>query len=245
MLYPVVMSYAQLGLLDEAQSLLPKLREANVMSAPMALALARPFAQGARHEAVSALLSPLQQFTDPDLLRQALLLLTEHAQQAHMAHDLARYGEMEEALLTTPAQRTKFLTLLGQAYEAQGKPMQALQVFRRCAEVPEAGDMAETCLLRAAALHAARGQHQDALSLYERMLQLFPHSNGTPGLLFRMAESHRQQTAPAQMQAIFMQLRQNTQDTFWQKVATEYLEQAQWQERLHERLAVFQNSLMR
>jgi hypothetical protein len=47
------------------------------------------------------------------------------------------------------------------------------------------------------------------------------------------------------MLAAFTRLREHTQDAFWQKIATEYLEQAQWQERLQERLAVFQNTLMR
>ena len=76
------------------------------------------------------------------------------------------------------------------------------------------------------------------------MLQTFPNSN-KEGLLFRLAESHRQQSDTAQMLATFTRLRESTNDTFWQKVATEYLAQAQWQERLQERLAVFQNTLMR
>jgi hypothetical protein len=47
------------------------------------------------------------------------------------------------------------------------------------------------------------------------------------------------------MLATFAHLREHTQDTFWHKVATEYLEQAQWQERFQERLAAFQNTLLR
>jgi len=119
-----------------------------------------------------------------------------------------------------------------------------MQAFRKCAEVPDAGERAETCLLRAAVLHAAQGQHEQALALYERVLQTFPHSDNE-GLLFRIAESHRQQFDKAQMLATFTRLREHTQEAFWQKVATEYLEQAQWQERLQERLATFQNTLMR
>ena len=76
------------------------------------------------------------------------------------------------------------------------------------------------------------------------MLQTVPPSS-KEGLLFRIAESHRQQLDKAQMLTAFTRLREHTQDTFWQKVAKEYLEQAQWQERLQERLAVFQNTLMR
>ena len=119
-----------------------------------------------------------------------------------------------------------------------------MQAFRKCAEVPEAGERAEMCLLRAAVLQAAQGQHKPALALYERMLQTFPDSY-QEGVLFRIAESHRQQFDKAQMLATFTRLREQTQDAFWQKVATEYLEQAQWQERFQERLAVFQNTLMR
>jgi tetratricopeptide (TPR) repeat protein len=89
-----------------------------------------------------------------------------------------------------------------------------------------------------------QGQHEAALALYERVLQTFPH-NYKEGLLFRIAESYRQQFNKVQMLAAFTRLREHTQDAFWQRVATEYLEQAQWQERLQERLAVFQNTLMR
>ena len=88
------------------------------------------------------------------------------------------------------------------------------------------------------------GQHKPALALYEHVLQTWPHSH-KEGLLFRIAESHRQQFDKAQMLAAFTRLREHTQDAFWHKVAMEYLEQAQWQERFQERLAVFQNTLMR
>jgi len=175
---------------------------------------------------------------------QALLLLTESAWRTQRAADVVRYADLGEAILTGPVERTKFFTILGQAYEAQGEVNKALQAFRKCAEVPDAGERAETCLSRAAILHAVQGQHESALALYERVLQTFPHSY-KEGLLFRIAESYRQQFDKAQMLAAFTRLREHTQDAFWQKVATEYLEQAQWQERLQERLAVFQNTLMR
>ena len=247
LLYPVVTSYAQLGLFDEAQSLLPKLLEA--ASAPprrahMALALAMLFAKSARPEVVTALLTPVEQFTDAAMRGQAVLLLSASAWQGRRPNEVVRYGKMGEDLLTAPAERTKFFTLLGQAYEAQGEPTRAVQAFRKCAEVPEAGEGAAPCLLRAAALYTAQGQHPSALTLYERVLHLFPNSSNA-GLLFRLAESYGQQTDTAQTRATFTRLRESTQDAFWHKVASEYLEQAQWQERLQERLAVFQNTLMR
>jgi len=246
-LYPLVASYVQLGLLDEAQSLLPSLLDAAatpIQRAHIGLAQATLFAHHGRDEVVTALLSPLQQFTDPTMRGQALLLLTESAWRAHRAADVVRYADLGEAILAGAVERSKFFTILGQAYEAQGEVNKAIQTFHKCAEVPEAGERAETCLLRAAVLHAAQGQHEPALALYELVLQTFPHSH-KEGLLFRLAESHRQQSDKAQMLAALTRLREHTQDAFWQKVATEYLEQAQWQERFQEHLAVFQNTLMR
>jgi tetratricopeptide (TPR) repeat protein len=247
LLYPLVASYVQLGLLDEAQSLLPTLLNAAatpIQRAHIALAQATLFAQNGRDDVVTALLSPLQQFTDPTMRGQALLLLTESAWRAQRADEVVRYANLGEAILTGPVERTKFFTILGQAYETQGEVNKAMQAFRKCAEVLDAGERAETCLLRAAVLHAVQGQHEPALALYERMLQTFPDSY-KEGLLFRIAESHRQQFDKGQMLAAFTRLREHTQDALWQKVATEYLEQAQWQERLQERLAVVQNTLMR
>jgi tetratricopeptide (TPR) repeat protein len=247
LLYPLVASYVQLGLLDEAQSLLPTLLDAAAtpsQRAHIALAQAMLFAHNGRDEVVTALLHPLQQFTDPTMRAQALLLLTDSAWRAQRPDEVVRYASMGESLLTGAEERTKFFTVLGQAYEAQGDVNKAIQAFHKCAEVPEAGERAETCLLRAAVLHAAQGQHGPALELYERVLQTFPDSH-KEGLLFRIAESHRQQLDKAHMLATFTRLREQTQDAFWQKVATEYLEQAQWQERLQERLVAFQNTLTR
>jgi tetratricopeptide (TPR) repeat protein len=247
LLYPLVASYVRLGLLDEAQSLLPTLLDAAatpIQRAHIALAQATLFAQSGRDEIVTALLHPLQQFTDPTMRAQALLLLTESAWRAQRPDDVVRYAGLGEAILTGAVERSKFFTILGQAYEAQGEVNRAIQTFHKCIEVPDAGEPAETCLLRAAALHAAQGQHKPALALYEHVLQTWPHSY-KEGVLFRIAESHRQQFDKAQMLAAFTRLREHTQDAFWHKVAMEYLEQAQWQERFQERLAVFQNTLMR
>ena len=247
LLYPLVASYVRLGLLDEAQSLLPTLLAAAttpIQRAHIALAQATLFAQNGRDEVVTALLHPLQQFTDPTMRGQALLLLIESAWRAQRADDVVRYADLGEAILTGAVERTKFFTILGQAYEAQGEVNKAIRTFHKCTEVPDAGEQAETCLLRVAMLHAAQGQHKPALALYEHILQTFPHSH-KEGLLFRIAESHRQQFGKAQMLAAFTRLREHPQDAFWHKVATEYLEQAQWQERFQERLAVFQNTLMR
>jgi tetratricopeptide (TPR) repeat protein len=202
------------------------------------------FAQNGRSDVVTALLTPLQQFTDPTMRSQALLLLTESAWRAQRTDEVVQYADLGETLLTGAVERTKFFTILGQAYEAQGEADKALLTFHKCAEIPHTGDQAETCGLRAAILHAAQGQQQAALVLYERVLQTFPNSN-KEGLLYRIAESHRQQSDTAQMLATFTRLHESTTDAFWQKVATEYLTQAQWQERLHERLAVFQNSMTR
>jgi tetratricopeptide (TPR) repeat protein len=247
LLSPLATSYVRLGLFDEAQSLLPTLLDAAAMPiqrAHIALAQATLFAEGGRDEVVTALLHPLQQFTDPTMRAQALLLLTESAWRAQRPDDVVRYASLGETVLTGAVERAKFFSILGQTYEAQGEVNKAIQTFHKCAEVPEAGERAETCLLRAAVLHAAQGQHKSTLALYEHMLPTLPHGD-KEGLLFRIAESHRQQFDRTQMLATFTRLRAHTQDAFWHKVATEYLEQAQWQERFQERLAVFQNTLMR
>ena len=52
-----------------------------------------------------------------------------------------------------------------------------MQTFHKCAEVPDAGERAETCLLQAAVLHAEQGQQPLALALYERVLHTLPHSH--------------------------------------------------------------------
>jgi tetratricopeptide (TPR) repeat protein len=247
LLYPLVTSYIRLGLLDEAQSLLPTLLDAAAMPiqrAHIALAQATLFAQSGRDEVVTVLLHPLQQFTDPTMRAQALLLLTESAWRAQRPDDVVRYAGLGEALLTGAVERAKFFSILGQAYEVQSEVNKAIQTFHKCAEVPEAGERAETCLLWAAGLHASQGQHKPALALYARVLQTLPHSH-PEGLLFRIAESHRQQFDRTQMLATFTRLREHTQDAFWHKVATVYLEQAQWQEHFQERLAAFQNTLIR
>jgi tetratricopeptide (TPR) repeat protein len=243
----LVASYVQLGLLDEAQSLLPTLLNAATtpsQRAQMALTQAALFAQAGRDDVVTSLLHPLQQFADPAMRAQAILLLTESAWRAQRPDDVVRYAGVGETTLIGTTERIRFFTILGQAYEAQGDINKALQTFHKCAEVPEAGERAETCLLRAARLQAAQGQHKSALTLYEHVLQASPRSD-KEGVLFRIAESHRQQFDKAHMLATFARLREHTQDTFWHKVATEYLEQAQWQEHFQEGLVIFQNTLIR
>ena len=169
----------------------------------------------------------------------------ESAWRAQRTDDVVRYADLGEAMLTGPVERTKFFTILGQAYEAQGEVNKAMQAFRKCAEMPDAGEPSgDVSVAGCGAACGAGAAAEPALVLYERVLQTFPHSY-KEGLLFRIAESHRQRFDKAQMLAAVTRLREHTQDAFWQKVATEYLTQAQWQERLQERLAVFQNTLMR
>jgi tetratricopeptide (TPR) repeat protein len=125
---------------------------------------------------------------------------------------------------------------LGQAYEAQGETDKALQTFHKCTAILNAGDPAETCVLRAAILSAAQGQQQNALALYERVLQTFPNSN-KEGLLFRIAESYRQQSDTAQMLATFTRLREHER-CLWQKWRRNTLPRRSGKA-LHEHLAMF------
>jgi hypothetical protein len=63
--------------------------------------------------------------------------------------------------------------------------------------------------------------------------------------LFRMAAIARAITNSEQMQYILETLRDTSTDPLWQKVAIDMLEETTWQRQFHERLAEFQNHLMR
>jgi hypothetical protein len=124
LLYPLVASYVRLGLLDEAQSLLPTLLAAAatpIQRTHIALAQATLFAQNGRDEVVTALLHPLQQFTDPTMRGQALLLLTESAWRAQRTDDVVRYADLGEAILTGTMERTKFFTILERPMKPRAK----------------------------------------------------------------------------------------------------------------------------
>jgi tetratricopeptide (TPR) repeat protein len=201
--------------------------------------------------AVKGLLTPLEQFTDTAMRGRALLLLTTSALQEKRPADALRYAHLAEAILTSPSERTTLLSLLGQGYAAQGEADKSVQSFQTCAEVATASDqaaplpIAETCLLRAGAVRVAQGQLQEALALYARVLQAFPQSQHAEWVQFRIADLHRQLAAEPQMLNTLTALRSGANNPLWQKVAAEYLDDTEWQKRFHERLATFQNSLMR
>lgn len=254
LLLPVALSYAQLGLLDEAQSLfaslLPGLTDP-AQRAELAFDQAMRLAKHGQLQAAASLLTPPTQFAEPARQVQALQLLTESAWQARRLDDTVRYGQQAVAALTDPAARLKLWTLLSDAYEARGETSLAVQALRQCAAAGHQGQNtalstpAEACLVRAVALQAQDGQAPQKLALYEQLLQTLPHSTSKEASLFHIADLYRQQGDTAQMLATFSRLREQSSDALWQHVAAEYLEQAQWQERLQERLAAFQNSLMR
>jgi hypothetical protein len=84
LLYPVTVSYIQLGLFDEAQHLLQTVLTAAatpLQRTQMALVQSMLFAQNSHSDVVTALLTSLQQFADPTRRGQALLL-TENAWRA-------------------------------------------------------------------------------------------------------------------------------------------------------------------
>jgi TolA-binding protein len=254
LLLPVAISYARLGLLDEAQSLLQTLIDTAPTPqkrAPAALEQATLLAKRGQTAAVKGLLTPLEQFTDTAMRGRALLLLTTSALQEKRPADALRYAHLAEAILTSPSERTTLLSLLGQGYAAQGEADKSVQSFQTCAEVATASDqaaplpIAETCLLRAGAVRVAQGQLQEALALYARVLQAFPQSQHAEWVQFRIADLHRQLAAEPQMLNTLTALRSGANNPLWQKVAAEYLDDTEWQKRFHERLATFQNSLMR
>ncbi|MGE3540091.1 MAG: tetratricopeptide repeat protein [Candidatus Tectimicrobiota bacterium] len=254
LLLPVALSYAELGLLDEAQSLfvalLPRLSDP-AQQTRLLFEQALRFAQQGQLRMAASLLTPPERLTTPAQQAQALVLLSQDAWQTGQPAETVRYGQQALTLLTEPATRALLWNRLAAAYEARGERQQAIHALQQCAEEARAaqqavlGAQAETCLLQATTLQAQGETPAQMLASYEHLLHAFPASSQNEAHLFRIADLHRQQGDNAQMLATFRRLREHSSETFWQKVATEYLEQAQWQERLQERLAAFQNSLMR
>jgi tetratricopeptide (TPR) repeat protein len=254
LLLPVVRSYAHLGLVDEAYSVLqillsrplpPEHKEAVVLEQ------ARLLARHGQDKAVITALTPLAQFPDPEKRGQALLLLAESAWHLQRPEEAGRYGHLGETLLSAPSDQARLLLVLGQADAAQGKPDQGIHRLQQCADLTTSGDKpapvpaAAMCLRHAATLSMAQRQPQQALSAYERLLQRFPSQQGREQVLLQMADLQRQLHDEPGMRATLNQLRASTSDPIWQKIATEALDNAEWQKRFPERLAKFHNAVVK
>jgi hypothetical protein len=100
-------------------------------------------------------------------------------------------------------------------------------------------------MFRAAELLLAQRQYQPALAAYQQLLAAFPQTSHRDWVLLRIATLARGLPDLEQMQDTLAPLRDTSAGPLWQKVATEVLEDAAWQQQFHERLAEFQNTLMR
>jgi tetratricopeptide (TPR) repeat protein len=164
--------------------------------------------------------------------------------------EAVQYLRRGEGIITTAAERAPLFALLGVGYVTQDRHKEGLQAFQQCIDVATADAQAplpsaETCLFRAAEVLFVQRQYQQALPVYEKLLAAFPQTHYRQVALLHMAAISRALTHPEQMQHILETLRDTSAEPLWQKVAIDMLEEATWQRQFHERLAEFQNHLMR
>lgn len=94
--------------------------------------------------------------------------------------DLARADSLLSLVGPVDMRPPELQLLTGRLLVALGDDQRALEAFELCANDPNVGDMA---LFRAAALHSARGRHEEAASFARRSLEMEPHNDGTRLLL--------------------------------------------------------------
>ena len=252
-LLPLALSYARLGLFPEAQSLFKAQTEALVtpqQRGVVALEQAHVLiAQGLLQEAKKLLKSAIAG-TEGAPREQILLALGKLALQTGQPAEAVPYLQQGLETVSSPPERATLFALLGEAYAALGQEKEGLQAFQQCQEIalaaaPSPFPSAETCLFRAAELLFAQRQSQPALAAYQQLLAAFPQTSHHDWVLLRIAALARGLANLEQMQHTLAPLQRTSASPLWHKVATEALEDAAWQQQFHERLAEFQNSLMR
>jgi tetratricopeptide (TPR) repeat protein len=252
-LLPLALSYARLGLFPEAQSLFKAQAEALVtpqqggaVALEQALVL---MAQGLLQEAKKLLKSAIAG-AEGTPRGQILLALGKLALQTGQPAEAVPYLLQGLEAVSSPPERATLFALLGEGYAALGQEKEGLQAFQQCKDIalaaaPSPFPSAETCLFRAAELLFAQRQVQPALAAYQQLLTAFPQTRHHDWVLLRIATLARGLADLEQMQHTLAPLQQTAASPLWHKVATEALEEAAWQQQFHERLAEFQNSLMR
>ena len=252
-LLPVALSYARLGLLPEAQSLFQaQMRAAATPQhrGPIALEQANVLMAGGLLQDAYTLLKSTAPHAEGATRGQILVTLGKLALRLGQAGEAVQYLRKGQEVITSAAERATLFALLGEAYAAQGRDKEGLQAFQQCAESATAAESAplpsaETCLFRAAEFLFAQRQYQPALALYQKLLETFPHTSYRDWALLRLAAISQGLSDTAQMQNTLETLRDTAASTLWQKVAMNALEEAAWQRQFRERLAEFQNRLMR
>jgi tetratricopeptide (TPR) repeat protein len=252
-LLPVALSYARLGLLPEAQSLfqvqlqtvLPPAQRGVIVLEQVNILVAR----GLLPEAKSLLKSSEAQAAGA-VRGQMLSILGKLALQMGQAEEAVQYLRRAQEMVSSPPERASLYALLGEGYRSQGREQEGQQAFQQCIEIAMADAQAplpsaETCLLRAASLLGAQRQYEAAFSMYEKLLATFPQTGFRNVALLQMATLSRSLANPERMQSMLSTLRETSPSPMWQRVATDMVDEAAWQQQFHERLADLQNSLMR
>jgi tetratricopeptide (TPR) repeat protein len=251
-LLPVAISYARLGLLPEAQSLFQVQIQATPppQRGPLAFEQADVLATRGLLQEAKTLLKDTAPHAEEATRKQILMALGKLTLRMGQPEEAVQYLRLGEGIITSAAARASLLALLGAGYLAQDRHKEGLQVFQQCVEIATADAQAplpsaETCLFRVAEILFAQRQYQQALPVYEKLLAVFPQTYYRQRALLHMAAISRALTNLEQMQHILETLRDTSTDPLWQKVAIDTLEEAAWQRQFHERLAEFQNHLMR
>jgi tetratricopeptide (TPR) repeat protein len=252
-LLPVALSYARLGLLPEAQSLfqvqlqtvLPPPQRGTIVLEQAHILVAR----GLLPEAKTLLKSSEAQ-AEGAARGQMLSMLGKLALQMGQAEEAVSYLRRAQEMVSSPTARASLYALMGEGYRAQGRDQEGQQALQQCIEIAMADAQAplpsaETCLFRAASILGAQRQYEPALSMYEKLLATFPQTGFRNVALLHMAALAHSLTNPERMQSILSTLRETSPSTLWQRVATDMIDEAAWQQQFHERLADLQNHLMR
>jgi tetratricopeptide (TPR) repeat protein len=181
------------------------------------------------------------------LRRRARRVWGDIALHEHQPREAVRYLQPVAEFFETTNEQAQFYARVAQLYVAQGENEQALHAWQRCTELASQEDtvpspLAQDCLFQTGRLHFVQQHYQQALTVYEALLQRFPDSSRRDQIRFYMAESFRQLEDEPHMLEQLQVLLDHAQDPFWQQIAQEYKDHAAWREQFEERLAAFHNT---
>ena len=252
-LLPVAMSYAHLGLLPEAQSLLQTLLPLATTPEQRSVygtELLSIFLQRGLLKEAREMFRVVEATAAPELRGRFLLSLGRLAWNSGQGDTAVQYLRQGQAVVTVPSERASLLSLLGEGYLAQGKPRESLQAFQQCVEVATGTEQAplpeaETCLLHVARLQETQRQFPPALATYAALLQRFPQTPYRMQALLHMADIAQEGGDSGQVQTAYTALRDTGASVLWQKLGADALEEAAWRKKFNERLAEVQNQISR
>jgi tetratricopeptide (TPR) repeat protein len=248
----VAQSYAGLGLLDEASHLLQMLLATGTLTpeqrAEAVLERATILLENEQVSEAKAQVAELTDFPTDALRRRARRVRGDIALHEHQPQEAARYLQPVAELFATPSEQAQTYARLAQLYADQGEYEPALQFWQRCTELASQDDsvpsaLAQDCLLQTGRVHFVQQHYQQALAVYDTLLQRLPESDRRDQVRFAMAECFRELEDGPHMLEQIQALRDHAQDPFWQQIAQEYQDNAAWHEQFKERLAAFHNTL--